>query len=114
MDCAVAAADAAHLKFGGAGGKSASVHMKSRMQVDSPGAVLALVEHGAGISVLEERTAQPALDSGALVRLLPKWTLPEGGIFAVLPPGRHVPAKVRAFIDFYKAGLKPGLKSAPA
>lgn len=89
-------------KFSGAGGKTATVHMKSRIQVDASGALLALLEHGAGISVLEERTAQPALDGGTLLRLLPKWTLPEGGIYAVLPPGRHVPARVRAFIDFYQ------------
>lgn len=100
--------------FGGAGGKSVTVHMKSRVQVDAPGALLALAEHGAGVSVLEEKTVRPALDSGALVRLLPKWSLPDGGIYAVLPPGRHVPAKVRAFIDFYKGYLDAGVKSGRA
>jgi DNA-binding transcriptional LysR family regulator len=88
--------------FEQAGGKKETVHMKSRMLVDSPQTLLQLVEHGAGISVLEERTLHDALRAGRLVRLLPRWQLPEGGIYAVLPPGRHVPARVRAFLDFYK------------
>ena len=77
--------------------------MKSRQQADAPSALLGLIEQGAGISTLEEITALAAIKSGKLVQLLPGWTLPSGGIYAVLPPGRHVPARVRAFIDFYRA-----------
>ncbi|KAA3507703.1 hypothetical protein DXT89_22395, partial [Agrobacterium vitis] len=33
------------------------------------------------------------------VHLLPEWTLPQGGIYAVFPPARFRPAKVRSFID---------------
>jgi DNA-binding transcriptional LysR family regulator len=85
------------------GAKKETVHMKSRIQVDSPATLLTLIEQGAGISILEERTLKASLDAGRLVRLLPKWQLPEGGVYAVLPPGRHVPARVRAFLDFYKS-----------
>lgn len=92
-------------KFSHADGKDVVVHMNGRFEVDSPTTLLSLVEHGAGISALEEVTLKPALEAGTLVKLLPKWTLPEGGLYAVLPPGRQVPAKVRAFIDFYRAYL---------
>ncbi|HEY0844645.1 MAG TPA: LysR family transcriptional regulator [Noviherbaspirillum sp.] len=34
------------------------------------------------------------------------WALPRAGVYAVYPPGRHVPAKVRAFIDFYREWLQ--------
>jgi DNA-binding transcriptional LysR family regulator len=95
-------------KFGHADGHDVVVHMNSRMQVDSPVALLALVENGAGLSALETLTVQDSLDAGRLVKVLPKWTLPDGGVYAVLPPGRHVPAKVRAFIDFYREYLKRG------
>ena len=91
--------------FSHADGKSAVVHMASRFQVDSPGTLLALLEHGAGVGALEEVTLKAALKAGTLVKLLPAWSLPEGGIYAVLPPGRHVPPRVRAFIDFYRAYL---------
>ncbi len=80
-----------------------TLHMKSRIQVDSPSALLSLVQNGAGISVLDAMTSQAAIESGRLVCLFPDWSLPVGGIYAVLPPGRLVPAKVRAFIDFYRA-----------
>lgn len=89
-------------KFSDAQGQSKTVHMKSRLQVDAPSALLALIQQAAGISAMEEMSSQAAINAGKLVRLLPDWTLPNGGIYAVLPPGRHVPAKVRAFIDFYR------------
>lgn len=92
-------------KFSRAGDEDAQVHMTSRMQVDSPAALLSLIEHGAGIAAMEELSLQTSLDAGTLVRVLPAWSLQKGGMYAVLPPGRHTPAKVRAFIDFYRAYL---------
>ena len=80
--------------------------MKSRLQVDSPNALLALLEFGAGLSVMDEMSSQAALHSGKLVRVLADWALPNGGIYAVFPPGRHVPAKVRAFVDFYREFIR--------
>jgi len=78
------------------------VQMKSRIQVDAPSALSTLLIQGAGVSVLEELSAQQALQNGELRRILSDWELPIGGVYAVLPPGRHVPVKVRAFIDFYR------------
>jgi DNA-binding transcriptional LysR family regulator len=93
-------------KFTSRSNQSRTVHVKARIRVDSPGALLSLINSGAGVSALEQYNAQADLDAGRLVRLLPQWSLPRGGIFAVLPPGRHVSAKVRAFIDFYRDFLK--------
>lgn len=39
---------------------------------------------------------------GRLVRLLPQWQLPGGGIHAVYPPGRIVSPLARAFVEFYR------------
>jgi DNA-binding transcriptional LysR family regulator len=89
-------------KFNNQQGQTHTVHMKSRLQVDAPSALLGLIEQGAGISTLEEVSAIAAIKAGKLIQLLPDWSLPTGGIYAVLPPGRHVPARVRAFIDFYR------------
>jgi DNA-binding transcriptional LysR family regulator len=88
--------------------ESATVHVKSRFRVDSPGALRAVLRNGAGVSVLEEFSAEEDIRAGRLVRLLPDWKLPAGGIHAVYPPGRHMTAKVRAFIDFYRAFLQAG------
>ena len=89
-------------KFSDAQGQTKTMHMKSRFQVDASSSLIALLQQGVGISAMEEMSSQAAIDAGKLVCLLPDWTLPNGGIYAVLPPGRHVPAKVRAFIDFYR------------
>ncbi len=84
------------------GGASETVRLSARLQTDSPTALRALLECGAGISVLETLGIGEALAQGRLQRLLPGWTLPRGGIYAVTPPGRHPPASVRAFLAFYR------------
>lgn len=90
-------------RFTGPRGAVRSVRMSGRLRCDSSAALRALLLAGAGVSVLGEPACRDALASGQLVRLLPQWQLPRGGIHAVYAPGRHVPAKVRAFIDFYAA-----------
>lgn len=91
--------------FRHADGRQATVRMQSRIQVDSPNALLAMAECGAGITALESRTLRTAFEQGSLVKLLGSWQLPKGGMYAVLPPGRHVSPKARAFIDFYRDWL---------
>ena len=88
-------------------GETHTVQVKSRLRVDSPGALRVMLRQGAGISVLDEYSARDELQAGTLVRLLPDWSLPCGGIHAVYPQGRHVPPRVRQFIDFYRMWLKP-------
>lgn len=83
-----------------------TVQVKSRIRVDSPGALRAMLRHGSGISVLDQYSAEEAVKAGYLVRILDAWSLPRAGIYAVYPPGRHVPAKVRAFIAFYREWLQ--------
>ncbi len=87
-------------------GDTRTIHVKSRLRVDSPGALRALLQNAIGISVVDQFSAEGGIASKQLVRLLPEWSLPRGGIFAVYPPGRQVSAKVRIFIDFYKQYLE--------
>ena len=42
------------------------------------------------------------LQSGRLVSVLDDWAAPPVGIYAVFPERRHLPLKVRAFVDFLK------------
>ncbi|MEO8837915.1 MAG: substrate binding domain-containing protein, partial [Herbaspirillum sp.] len=92
--------------FTGADGSSKTVQMKSRIRVDSPDALRALLLNGAGCSQVEACSVRSDLKSGALVRVLDDWLLPRGGIYAVYPSARNVPTKVRAFIDFYQNYLQ--------
>lgn len=88
-------------KFAGPRGQQRTVRMVSQLRCDSAAAMRALLQAGAGVAVLDSYSAAQAEKDGTLVRLLPQWKLPSGGIHAVYAPGRHVQAKVRAFIDFY-------------
>lgn len=54
---------------------------------------------GLGITMMPTFIIGEALASGRLVRVLPDWEDLSGGIYAVWPSGRFIPAKVRAFVD---------------
>lgn len=55
---------------------------------------------GAGIMPAPEWLIGQELADGRLVRVLPDWRFDhQGAVQVVLPPGRFVPAKTRAFID---------------
>jgi DNA-binding transcriptional LysR family regulator len=92
-------------RFTSARGQVRTVRVGGRLRTDSGAALRGLLQAGWGISVLDEFSAAASLQAGSLVRVLPEWSLPKGGVHAVYPPGRHVPAKVRAFVDFYREWL---------
>jgi DNA-binding transcriptional LysR family regulator len=60
---------------------------------------------GVGVAALPEYLVADDLASGALTRLLPHHRLPSFRAYAVLPSGRHVPRRVRAFVDFLAAAI---------
>jgi DNA-binding transcriptional LysR family regulator len=62
---------------------------------------------GAGIVALPLFCLASDLAAGRLVRLLDDHPLSDLGIFAVYTKGRFVPSKVRKFVDFLAAKLKP-------
>ncbi len=92
-------------KFVAKRGGETLVRVNARLVTDSPDALHALVAAGAGITVLSEQQVAEDLKRGRLVRLLADWSLPTGGIFAVYPPGRHIPANARAFVEFCRTRL---------
>ena len=69
---------------------------------DSAQALMAFALAGCGVALLPEWLVRNALDAGELVSLLPAYTFAQQGIYAVYPDARHVPAKVRTFIDFMR------------
>ncbi|OHX21328.1 LysR family transcriptional regulator [Chromobacterium sphagni] len=92
-------------RFVAADGAEAPVRMRSRLKVDSGASLRTLLLAGAGLSVLDSFSVQDDIREGRLVHVLPQWTLPKGGVYAVFPPGRHAPASVRAFVEFYRVFL---------
>nr|MBF3177763.1 LysR family transcriptional regulator [Pseudomonas aeruginosa] len=72
---------------------------------DNAAALRAFALDGLGIAVLPDWLVQADLRYGALQRLLADHGFPLQGVHAVYPPTRHLPSKVRAFIDFLKTHL---------
>lgn len=71
-----------------------------------PGAALDLLINmaldGVGIVYLFEEMLLPHIRSGGLVRLLDDWDVSFPGPFLYYPGRRHLPAPLRAFVDFVK------------
>jgi DNA-binding transcriptional LysR family regulator len=86
-------------------GASRSVRVAAPIGTNSSASLRAFMREGAGVSVLPDYMAAADLKSGKLVRLLPAWSLPQAGVHAVYPHARHAPAKVRAFVDFFRERL---------
>jgi DNA-binding transcriptional LysR family regulator len=94
-------------RFSSRRGAVHNVRMGSRLRTDSSAALRALVLQGAGVTALAATSAAQDVAEGRLVRLLPHWSLPSGGIHAVFPPGRHISAAARAFVEFYRSRIGP-------
>ncbi|WOT04583.1 LysR family transcriptional regulator [Shewanella youngdeokensis] len=66
-----------------------------------------LVEANVGIGMASYWHAGPAIKSGRLKQVLPDYTLwPESKIWAVRPPGRLMPARVKVFLDYIEQVIK--------
>jgi len=61
---------------------------------------------GLGIAALPFYLVADDLRAGALVPVLARERLPNFSAHALLPSGRHVPRRVRAFVDFLAARLR--------
>ncbi len=61
---------------------------------------------GGGIAVLPDFIADEALASGALVRILTDWSLPQAHLHLLSPPSRLRPARVKALSDYLVDVLK--------
>ena len=77
-----------------------SVGVSGPMEVNSPMAARAAAVAGLGFAILPDFIAAPDIEAGRLVPLLDDRMLKGGGIFAVYPHRRYLPAKVRVFVDF--------------
>jgi DNA-binding transcriptional LysR family regulator len=56
-------------------------------------------EAGLGVAALPDFIVSDSIKAGLLVPLLTGYSLQEGAIYVVRPPGRIVAAKTRAFMD---------------
>lgn len=90
-------------------GRRETVRPHCALVADNSEALLGAAIAGAGITFSADWLAGPALRDGRLVEVLPGWTgRGEGGVYAILPPGRLVPAKTRLFVEEVAQAIRAG------
>lgn len=72
----------------------------SRLKANNGDLLRMAVIGGHGVAIMPTFIVGDDLAAGRLVHLLPEWEDSTGGVFAVWPHARYVPAKVRALVDF--------------
>jgi DNA-binding transcriptional LysR family regulator len=82
------------------GTKVVPIETSSRILVNDAGTTLATCLAGLGIAQVFSIGLKDYLDSGQLVDLFPDWSDETFPLYVFYPSRHHVPAKVRAFIDF--------------
>ena len=91
------------------GGRRVMVEPKGPIISDSAEILVDAAVAGSGIILAPDWHVIDHLRSGELVEILPGWCAAnDGPINAILPPGRIVPAKARAFIDRVTQHLRDG------
>jgi len=81
-------------------GAAVTVVPRQGFRTDTITALYAAALSGAGIAAFTQATVQGDLQAGRLVRILPEFTLGVRHYYALYPHARHLPAKVRAFVEF--------------
>lgn len=81
---------------------SVTLRFHSSIMTNTTLAIQAAVLAGAGIAVLPDYSVKKDIAEGRLVRLLPEWSLPGGGIYAVFPALIQRSQKVSVFIEALK------------
>ncbi|TLP76445.1 LysR family transcriptional regulator [Pseudomonas nitroreducens] len=95
----------AYLNFSGPGEETCKLRLEARVAANSMIALRQFTLDGLGVSAQPEPEVREALEEGRLVRLLPEWTLPPFGIYAVTPRRDAQPAKVKVAIEALRRHL---------
>jgi DNA-binding transcriptional LysR family regulator len=91
------------------GNQRKTIHPEGPFVTDNSEAMLQAAIDGIGIILSADWLVGPAIRRGELIELLPGWEgAGEGGIYAVMPPGRLVPAKTRLFVDEITESIQRG------
>ena len=76
------------------------VPVSGQFTANSPVTVRAAVRAGLGFAMIPEFVVRADLAAGRLVTVLDEFMPQEAGIYAVFPHRRHLPLRVRLFVDF--------------
>lgn len=85
--------------------EKSKVEPKGNFVVNNSDAIGEVLLQGLGICQMPTFIVRKYLDSGQLIEVLDDYNLPQHNIYAVYPERRHVPEKVRVFLDFVENRL---------
>ena len=91
--------------FHGPGGVT-SVAVTPRLVVNTTAAAVDAALDGLGLTCILSYQAEPHLSAGRLQTVLVEYEPPPAPIHIVHPEGRHLPTKVRLFLDHAAEGLR--------
>ncbi len=83
-------------------GESMLIDVPGILTLDESSLMLEAAMAGAGLAYLAERAVAEDVMAGRLVTVLEDWTPPYAGLSLYFAGRRHVPAKLRAFIDLVR------------
>lgn len=89
-------------------GRSTQVVVRPAIRTSDYASVLRLVLAGGGIGPIPSLVAKASIASGALLPVLPGWSVSNGTLYAISLGGRDAPARVRVFREFVRAELADG------
>lgn len=93
-------------------GEQATVVPSGPLFANNGDIAIPLLLAGGGIAALPDFIAEAELASGALVRVLAEWSLPQSYLHLLSPPSRLRPARVTALADYLVDKLKRSCTSA--
>jgi len=85
-----------------ADGTEGRVRVHGTLRANNGDILVDAAEHGLGITLQPRFLLQRALAQGSLVQILSNFHLQDLELYAVYPVRRHVPGKVRVFVDFLR------------
>jgi len=90
------------------GRKRRSLRFDPPITVNNTGATRQLVLQAAGFAIVPNFAVENDLADGRLIRLVPTWSLREGAVYAVTPPGRAHGRALRELLELAQVSLGRG------
>jgi DNA-binding transcriptional LysR family regulator len=97
--------------FTGPDRKAYHMKFRRRLSISTTNAVRAAILAGGGLAILPDYQVSEDVALRHLLRVLPQWVLPSGGIYAVFPQRRLRHRKVEVVLDAIRSRLQPARKS---
>ena len=86
-------------------GQLESYPVRSRINANNGDVLTEAAAQGLGITLQPDFIVASYIDAGRVEQILTDFSIPELGIYAMLPSNRHVPHRVRVLMDALASAL---------